>query len=619
MSDTSRNDGPAVAVSWTTAGGSRRARHTTAFCIGVDANGVLTMDDQQVSRAYAAVFRRDGQWWMRDLGSADGTLLNGAPFQSAALQRRAVLGFGNSGLQVMLELEEPASPGQRERTGAQSNEAVDGRTVFKGSVISPAPAPASVAALPIRVRVGTDVVTREFNDTIQIGRDAACAIRIDDEGVSRVHAELFRMGNHWCARDLRSRNGTYVDGERVEEAPLPAHCNLRLGADGPQLDLSYDSPTLAKPAGAPGPRSIEEVAAHYFDPKSKAPAGDRTMWVRQAYRTVQKQQKRRYGSIIAGAIALLFIAIGVGIYQYVQLQRTRGLAEQVFYNMKTIELQLADIEAQVQQSADRTHDAELEQGRAKLAEMSTQYDGLLEELGMLNDKMSPEDRAIFRMARVFGECEIAMPKGFVEEVKRYIEIWRKDQRLAKALVRAREQNLPPIITRAMADRHILAQFFYVALQESDFRPEAVGPETRFGIAKGIWQLMPETAIQYGLRTGPLLDVPQFDAADQRFDTAAATQAAARYLGDLYRGEAQASGLLVLASYNWGTTRVQKRIQAMKENPRDRNFWRLLAQTDMPTETRDYVFRIFSAAVIGEDPKLFGFDFDKPLANIEQSP
>ena len=51
---------------------------------------------------------------------------------------------------------------------------------------------------------------------------------------------------------------------------------------------------------------------------------------------------------------------------------------------------------------------------------------------------------------------------------------------------------------------------------------------------------------------------------------------------------------------------------MKENPRDRNFWALLAQTDVPKETRYYVFRIFSAAVIGEDPKLFGFAFERPL-------
>jgi membrane-bound lytic murein transglycosylase D len=37
-------------------------------------------------------------------------------------------------------------------------------------------------------------------------------------------------------------------------------------------------------------------------------------------------------------------------------------------------------------------------------------------------------------------------------------------------------------------------------------------------------------------------------------------------------------------------------------------------TQIPQETYDYVFSIVSAAVIGENPRLFGFDFDNPLAS-----
>jgi len=39
---------------------------------------------------------------------------------------------------------------------------------------------------------------------------------------------------------------------------------------------------------------------------------------------------------------------------------------------------------------------------------------------------------------------------------------------------------------------------------------------------------------------------------------------------------------------------------------------------MPSETRNYVFYIFSAIVIGEDPGLFGFEFANPLRNVEQA-
>ena len=57
---------------------------------------------------------------------------------------------------------------------------------------------------------------------------------------------------------------------------------------------------------------------------------------------------------------------------------------------------------------------------------------------------------------------------------------------------------------------------------------------------------------------------------------------------------------------------------MPNNPRERNFWELLKKHDIPTETYDYVLYIFSAIVIGEDPVLFGFDFDNPLQDVELS-
>lgn len=71
----------------------------------------------------------------------------------------------------------------------------------------------------------------------------------------------------------------------------------------------------------------------------------------------------------------------------------------------------------------------------------------------------------------------------------------------------------------------------------------------------------------------------------------------------------------MASYNWRERRIVERLRKMPLNPRERNVWTLLARypEDVPTETYDYVFSILSAAVIGENPRLFGFRFDNPLA------
>jgi pSer/pThr/pTyr-binding forkhead associated (FHA) protein len=113
-----------------TPGGERRARLTTAFCIGRNAQGDVEIDDQQMNHAHAAVFRRDGQWWLRDLGSTEGMLLDGARVQDAPLPRRAGLDIGAARMRVTLDVEEPAS--QRREVGAGL---VEGRVRLERSAV----------------------------------------------------------------------------------------------------------------------------------------------------------------------------------------------------------------------------------------------------------------------------------------------------------------------------------------------------------------------------------------------------------------------------------------------------------------------------------------------------
>lgn len=52
-------------------------------------------------------------------------------------------------------------------------------------------------------------------DPFRIGRDFACGLRIADDSVSRLHAELCLRDGVWTLRDLGSMNGTWVNGMRV--------------------------------------------------------------------------------------------------------------------------------------------------------------------------------------------------------------------------------------------------------------------------------------------------------------------------------------------------------------------------------------------------------------------
>ena len=207
---------------------------------------------------------------------------------------------------------------------------------------------------------------------------------------------------------------------------------------------------------------------------------------------------------------------------------------------------------------------------------------------------------------------------YIREVNRYIQRWQSTGRFTRALKLAQDLGYPQRITQALMAQGLPPQYFYLAMQESDFDRFRSGPPTRWGIAKGMWQFIPETGQKYGLKIGPLYAVPRPDPIDERLQWQKATDAAAHYIKDIYATDAQASGLLVMASYNWGERRVIDILKTMPADPRQRNFWQLLAQhgKELPQQTYDYVFYIVSAAVIGENPRLFGFQFDNPLQFTE---
>ena len=64
---------------------------------------------------------------------------------------------------------------------------------------------------------------------LRIGRGEEVDIRLDDEGISRVHCSLEARGEEAVLRDLGSQNGTYVGGERVTERVLADGERVQVG------------------------------------------------------------------------------------------------------------------------------------------------------------------------------------------------------------------------------------------------------------------------------------------------------------------------------------------------------------------------------------------------------
>lgn len=66
-------------------------------------------------------------------------------------------------------------------------------------------------------------------DRVTIGRHPDSDFFLDDVTVSRRHAEVRRRGDEYTLKDVGSLNGTYVNGERVEEATLHDGDEFRVG------------------------------------------------------------------------------------------------------------------------------------------------------------------------------------------------------------------------------------------------------------------------------------------------------------------------------------------------------------------------------------------------------
>lgn len=167
------------------------------------------------------------------------------------------------------------------------------------------------------------------------------------------------------------------------------------------------------------------------------------------------------------------------------------------------------------------------------------------------------------------------------EVSKQISYLRKHQDdLAVILKRA-----APYISYVYAktqQRGFPAELALLPIVESEYNPNVISSVG----ATGLWQIMPETAMDLGLRNHP--------GYDGRRDIVASTDAALAYLNDLHN-EFKKDWELALAAYNWGPANIEKKVKNQSIQTR---FWDL---KKLPIETKLYVPRLLALAAVIKDP------------------
>ena len=404
---------------------------------------------------------------------------------------------------------------------------------------------------------------KRYGAGFTVGRQAGCDYVVDDPKVSRRHFRCVTRDGEWWIEDLGSSNGTFLDGKRLEprRPQRLGECNrVTIGPAGRPFDLRV----IGARVGDRDP----DLERRYLDPDYEGPMGERTAFVRAAVFEKQKKERRKFRIWLSAGVSVLLVVAAIAGFQFYNLQQMQRVAVDIFYTMKELELQILDLRGLVEQADEQVRE-EYEQGliqkERRLAKLQASYASYVDKLFSGRLFQSDEDELILRMARVFGECEADAPREFVAEVKNYIDKWQASARLQRSIDVLQTRDYASLIADALKAQQLPPQFLYLALQESGFDPRAVGPMTRYGHAKGMWQFIPITAERFGLRLGPLAAENAYDPEDERHNVDKATHAAARYLREIYMTDAQASGLLVMASYNWGEGNILRR-PAASEGP-----------------------------------------------------
>jgi pSer/pThr/pTyr-binding forkhead associated (FHA) protein len=91
-------------------------------------------------------------------------------------------------------------------------------------------------------------------ETTTVGRVEDNIFQIAEPSVSSHHCEVLLRGNDVVVRDLNSTNGTFINAEKVTEAPLKPGQVLRLG----QIEMRLETDA---PAGAAPAKKLEQTLA----------------------------------------------------------------------------------------------------------------------------------------------------------------------------------------------------------------------------------------------------------------------------------------------------------------------------------------------------------------------
>ena len=458
-------------------------------------------------------------------------------------------------------------------------------------------------------------------DRLSFGRGSEADYRFADDGLSRLHAVIYRDGDRVWVVDENSTNGTFVNGERVSPGgtPLRNGDTIRIGH---RTDLTVRMREAS--AGAAKPESATVKTA----------AGSNVTETPASYNIVPLVLIAAAVLIISvSAVVIGFTVFGGGGRDTVDVDYsgTEEFDEDATDAINTKASPNPRSSASPPASATPADTSDTD-----IPDVSNSSISIPQPTGKKYLEMSDGEKRQYlevraqKVAQVIGNRSSGqIPAAAIDKIKAFADGYAKrinvkaggncrfGDNLQSTYERASKNA--PFIVRAFNAKGIDPRIgLYLAMIESEHcvcLQSPTGPLGMFQFTRATGELHGLKVMKGASPTNP----------DERCEPEPAARAAASYMKALTGryGTGPSSVPLAIGSYNSGegglSSNLQKALDSNQGLPRD--FWTLIANGEIlskqfQSENFKYVPKFFAAAIIGENPQDFGLKL-QPLSTYTE--
>jgi len=480
--------------------------------------------------------------------------------------------------------------------------------------------------LDVRLTYPTPEGSREINvdpGRITFGRGSDATFRFEDDGLSRLHATIYREGERVWIVDENSSNGTFVNGVQVfgSGTPLKNGDSIKIG-NSTIMNVRISEQALPMAAFHPNATPMASQSVELTAPAF-------------SFATILP--------IALIAVAFLVISVSAVVIGYklffsrpTQVVQTDGLDDDFDTPEKkaspTPKTSGSNTGSTTSNGNGNTSMTDSPSGNSSTTTVSLPAGKQYLSMSDTERRQYLADRAM-KIAQVIGNnSSEAIPDAAIDKIKAFADGYAKRLNVKAGGGCKFGDNLQSTYERASKNAPFIVKAFnekgtdpriglYLAMIESEHCVCLQSPTGPLGM----FQFTFSTAKLHFTPSDGVIKGASPTSPDDRCKPEPAARAAASYMKALTGryGTGPSSVPLAIGSYNSGegglSTNLVKALESNSGLPRD--FWTLIAKGDIlskqfQSENFKYVPKFFAAAIIGENPQDFGLKL-QPLSTYNR--